>query len=217
MADAKDRLDAVQAVLEPFLKRRGFRRSGRTFRRAEEEGVVQVINLQAGMFPVSASSPSIVPPLYGRFTVNLGIAVAELYELQMGKPFKPSVQEHECAIRARLGHVAGELDDLWWDLTGEPEAVAHEVIGLLVDHGLPLLERFGTRAGILDGWVTYNESERNLNHVPRYTVALLRLARGEREQARALLQEQYRRASHDQLRAWLDRAAVRHGLGSLEA
>lgn len=214
MAEAKDRLDAVQAVLAPFFKWREFRKAGRTFRKEGEPGVIQVINLQAGMYEVEPSS--LTTDYYGKFTVNLGIAIAEAYELQTGKPFKKAVQEHECTIRARLGELLRGSPDLWWDLAGEAEAVAHDVIGLLVDHGLPFLERFSSRAAVMDQWVSFNESEVTLNHVPRMTVALLRLAQGDRGSARELLADQARRTTNPKVKEAMQRLADQHNLGSLD-
>jgi hypothetical protein len=214
MAEAKQRLDAVQAALAPFLERRDFRKSGRTFRRSREPGLVQVINLQAGMHVIQPAPHT--ADLYGRFTVNLGIAIAELYELQMGKPFNERVQEHECGIRARLGDFLEGAPDTWWDLAREPEEVAQEVMGLLVDYGLPFLDRFDTRAAVREQWVSYNESEVSLNHLPRMTVALLELARGDRAAAQALLENQIRCTTNPRVKDAMRRLASQHGIGPLD-
>ena len=214
MAEAAERLNAVQAEIAPFLKRREFKPSGRTFRRMTEPGVVQLIHLQAGAFELGPPRP--LSDLYGTFTVNLGIAIADLYEIQMAKPFKIAVQEHECAIRARLGELTPEADDTWWRLTGDARADAHEILGLLVDYAFPFLDRFASRGAVRDGWVAYNLDERQLNHVPGMTVALLRLAEGDRVGARAELAAQLARSSAPKVREYLIKLADKHDLGPLE-
>jgi len=49
---AAERLDAVQELIGRFLKPLRFRKHGRTYTRAGDEGILQVINLQAGQFSV---------------------------------------------------------------------------------------------------------------------------------------------------------------------
>jgi hypothetical protein len=212
LPEAKDRLDAVQATLAPFLARRGFRKGGRSFRRSTEPGVVQLINLQAGMFELSP--PVLTANLYGKFTVNVGVAISEVFEIQYGKPFKPTVQEHECAINARLGELLPERRDVWWDLD-DPKAAADEVLGLMIDYALPFLERFGSRAAVREQWIAFNESEIGLNHVPRMTVALLELANGHPDEARRLLEEQLRATKNPRVQDAMRRLAEKHGLGPL--
>src|SRR4051812_20387503 len=149
-----EHLDVVQAFLTGLLKPQGFRRRGRTYNRTREPGVIQVVNLQAGRYPIG-DQPDI-PPLrvshFGGFTVNLGVHVAEVYEAKLGRPASPFVQEYECAIRARLGEFLDPPEDRWWRLEA-PEAAAEEVVDLVARFGEPFLARFGSRRAIIDEWL----------------------------------------------------------------
>jgi hypothetical protein len=69
-------LDDIQKALTAFLKPLGFKKKGRSYNRHVSDGLVQVVNLQMGQFPIG---DYVIPGLreshYGRFTVNLGVAL----------------------------------------------------------------------------------------------------------------------------------------------
>jgi hypothetical protein len=147
-------LDLVQAFATGLLRPLGFRHRGRTYNRSTEPGIVQVINLQASQFSVGpepgASEHNATN--HGRFTVNLGVYIAEVHEASRCRPVGTIVHEYECAIRARLGEFLDPPEDRWWSLS-EPESAAEEVLDLLSRFGEPLLARFATRHAIVTEWV----------------------------------------------------------------
>ncbi len=95
-----------------------------------------------------------IPPfrldLYGLFTVNLGVAVAEAWELMVRgkKVFPPFLNDYDYQPRVRLGHFMGGTEDVWWSLD-HPDS-ADDVSSVLLRPGLDWLSRRGTRAAILD-------------------------------------------------------------------
>src|SRR5437868_3156941 len=79
------KLDEIVRSVSPELKAAGFRKKGRTFNRVAEDGFVHVIGFQMGQFPVGNLETYVVPGLrenlYGKYTVNLGVHIREVYEV----------------------------------------------------------------------------------------------------------------------------------------
>jgi len=115
-----------------------------------------VVGFQMGAkFPPGAEPiPRLRPDLYGRFTVNLGVAVREAWEQSMrfDKSFPAFVNDYDCQIRERLGQVLGERHDVWWPLDGEPADTAAVISEALTGLGLAWLTARGTRRAILEAW-----------------------------------------------------------------
>ena len=82
--ELKSNLDKIQNEIFEFLKPLGFKKKGRTFNRQTEDGIYQVINIQSGQVYSTA---------YGSFTINLGIMVKEIYELDSYNKPKDFYQE----------------------------------------------------------------------------------------------------------------------------
>src|SRR5690349_2563651 len=95
------KVDEVQAALHAALKPKGFRKKGRTFNRATDDGLAQVINLQVGAHdpPGTVYFPGLRENLYGRFAVNLGVYVPEVARVRGGGEAKGFVQAYHCCIR----------------------------------------------------------------------------------------------------------------------
>lgn len=205
-------LDAVQARLAKLLQPRGYVRGGRTFRRDAGDGVVQVVNLQMRAFATDTTSPPAME-LVDRFTVNLGIFIPELQsEYFVG----PAVHEYDCAVRMRIGFLMDPPHDHWWDLSGDADALAEELLRVMEERGLPFLDRFATRDAIVAEWIAFSESTGSIGSA-RVDVAILHAARGEPREARALLRAL--RSSEDITPShadYLDALAARLGLDPLE-
>ena len=84
-SEAVQQLDRVQQELLRLVKPLAFRRKGRTFARIVEGDIQQVIALQAGPFeigsPLPAEAAHLRPNLYGKFAVNLGVFVPEMFDI----------------------------------------------------------------------------------------------------------------------------------------
>jgi Domain of unknown function (DUF4304) len=136
MATRYQILKSMRSALEP----RGFRLTGTTFHRTAAVGLIDVVNLQAGLRSIA-----------GKSTVNLGIYIPEVRAL-LGKPdsipealAKTEPQELECAIRARLSKLVYG-NDHWFDRS-DP-SVGQTIADLLSSHAMPWFERLSSLSSI---------------------------------------------------------------------
>jgi uncharacterized protein DUF4304 len=184
-SDLAHTFDKLQARLDPMLRQFGFRKHGRTYNRPTPEDLTQVIGFQMGRFdpPGTMHIPGLRENLYGKFTVNLGIYVPEVARNHGGGEAKSVVQDSNCCIRTRLGRKADK--ELWWKIS-DSEGLVAEISERLQNEAFPLFRRFETRNQILDEFRTSERTE--LMAVPRIVCAILLVHRGEREEARRLLQ-----------------------------
>ena len=225
-------LDELQSGLRVVLKVHGFRARGRTFNRPKPDGLIDVVNLQMGAFDPPGTQPILPyrPNLYGRFTVNLGVYVPEAeslltpleHRMNAGprdaplEPWRPPefVQEYRCHVRRRLGELASETGDRWWTIQSDPTLLA-DLQARLERDALPFFERFGSRDRILG---ELGRGQPTQESPPRILCALVHFARGERTEARALLQRQAdeTRVSHPGHSGYVREIAVGLGLGELD-
>jgi len=138
-------LNDIQDIISARLKPLGFRKKGRSYNRIVADGIVQVIGLQSGMFPIG---DSIVPGprenLYGKFTVNLGVylpCIPDPDKLHVGLRF---FAEYHCRIRSRLGNLINDGSDVWWAIEPPFNVVGGLVAGLIEAKGIPFLNDFGS-------------------------------------------------------------------------
>jgi hypothetical protein len=142
-------LDSIQTELTAFVKPLGFRKKGRTYNRRIGDGLVQAINLQMGQFPIGEYViPGIRESFYGRFAVNLGIALPAVSTVEQGRSLPPFVQEYECHIRERLSHLVFK-EDVWFDLDHLVERTGSELVRYMDAVGVPFLERFESYGAVL--------------------------------------------------------------------
>lgn len=213
------RLDDVQNRLAALLKPLGFARKGRTFRRETEPGIFQIIALQAGPFEIGPPLPEPVKHLredyYGKFTVNLGVFVEEIFE-RTNPPVSPNrvISDAHCSIRTRLGHITAR-DDLWWSLIEDQGDLADDIGALLLHVGIPFLERFKSRDQVVRDWIRFNETELAVTAVARLDVAMVLLKRGDHVGARRLFQEHLDKTELRNHAAYVRELAVKLGLGEL--
>lgn len=146
-------LNQIQKEVHQYLKPLGFKKRGRTFNRQTENGIWQVINFQSGQFPVGENYeiPGIRESFYGKFTVNMGVIVKELYEIRIKGEEKTFYQEYDCQIRTRLSQLTLG-NDYWWDITGNSKDISDQIIEGLNDKGISWLDLFETREKICLNW-----------------------------------------------------------------
>ena len=103
--ELKTHLDSIQKEIFLFLKPLGFKKKGRTFNRQTENGIYQVINIQSGRYEFGDKYviPGFRENFYGKFTVNLGVMVKEIYELESHN--KPKDIYHRDKICRNLGNL----------------------------------------------------------------------------------------------------------------
>jgi hypothetical protein len=185
--ELKTNLDNIQKEIFQFLKPLGFKKKGRTFNRQTEDGIYQVINIQSGRYEFGDKFviPGLRENFYGKFTINLGVMVKEIYEIESHNKPKEIYQDYNCQIRERLPHLTIKQDH-WWGISDDNKKTAKEVIDGLNSHGLDWLSNFENRDKIC----------RNLGNIeggsPRakLDVALIELHRN-RAKAEKLFQDYY--------------------------
>lgn len=191
-------VDEIQRLLKPDLQRLGFRKQARTYNRSEEPGVVQVINFQMGLGSFS-----------GKFTVNVGVAVSEVYESVQQQPFPAFVKEYSCIRRKRLGQLV-DGKDRWWDLQGSwwkpsesTNSIAQEIKTLFIENAIPYLERFSTRSKIIDQCVmnanrsTGTDTDMDYEGRSKLDVVIMLAAADRKQEAGSLLAEYYHAGDHN--------------------
>jgi len=152
------RMDEIQKLVDPDLKKLGFKKSARTYNHSIEKGIIRVIHFQMGAFdpPNIDATPvpqALKPDLYGKFAVNIGVYVAEIAQAAFPHKERKFVSESSCALRMRLGRTKNK--EFWWNLSAPIDVVAENVRTLLLADGMAFLNQFSTRAAIISEWVQF--------------------------------------------------------------
>lgn len=153
-------LDQIQAKTHSFLKTRGFRKKGRTFNReADEKGIFQVINFQSGMFPIGEhyEVPGFRTSSYGTFTVNIGVLVKELYDMEDWHKPTNFYQEVDCQARTRLPQLLGKKDE-WWSFDGNLDYITDEIVLGLNTIGFEYFELYNTREKFIKNYGRFGDA-----------------------------------------------------------
>jgi hypothetical protein len=212
-------MDTIVAAVTPSMKQHGFRKRGSTFNRSREPSAIAVLNFQMGRFdpPGTVEIPGFRKNLYGRFTVNVGIAFEEVWAIDMAtaeRPFPSFVYEYDCHLRHRLGDLMAAKEDVWWPLGRDVARVADEVAALIDRLALPWLDERDTRRAVLSAW----ERGEVVSQEPRLplVMALLYLHEGQADTARATFLDYYRSKHANVSHAhWLETIAPRLGINDL--
>jgi hypothetical protein len=93
------RLAAIQVYCRLGLFGDSHKKKGRTYNRLVQDGLVQAVNPQMGQYPIG---DYVIPGLreshYGRFTINLGVALPAVRAIESGREFPVFIQEYECTF-----------------------------------------------------------------------------------------------------------------------
>jgi Domain of unknown function (DUF4304) len=143
-------LDEIQGVMTAFLKPLGFKKSGRAYNRAVEDGLVQVVGFQMGEYPIGQYViPGMRESFYGRFTVNLGVMLPAVRDMEYASFSQRFVPEYHCEIRSRLGSLGNAGEDVWWDLDYHVARTGTAVVDTMREIGIPFLDRFRNYENVL--------------------------------------------------------------------
>jgi len=188
------KLDLIQVEAQKYLSQFGYRKKGRTFNRNLETGLIHVLNFQMGRYPVGNHKE--IPPfrlnLYGKFTINLGVYIPEIYRLLwFWNEDEPKFVDHgDCEIEKRIGELVPPNKDLWWDLNKNIKRLSKKVLTVIENYGLPYLNQFASNDDIIKEWEEHGE---NIGLPPRagLSIAILLANSGKQEQARNQLIQEY--------------------------
>ena len=190
-------MTVIVGIAAPVLKAAGFGKRRHTFNRPLEPGLVHVVNFQMGPFdpPGTEEFPPIRRNRYGHFTVNLGVFIKEVAETLHQVPASSFVPEYACEIRARLGSLMPDHDDLWWSLDDDPAQTGRYMVDLLERYALPYLDRFHSRLAVIEEWLRHGQAT---GFAPRgdLSVAVMLKERDDIETAKSLVNRYLARDDH---------------------
>ena len=147
-----------QAPVTQVLKKLSFRKIGNYYNRTVQDGLVQVVGFQSGQA---------VSILHGHFTVNLGVYVPCIAELEGNSATGRYVRDAHCEIRSRLSNVANLGNDKWWPLDESAAESGQLIANALLSHGVPFLDRYASKSAIIerlnyDGSLPFHNSARSM-------------------------------------------------------
>ena len=180
-------VDEIQELIGPFLIRREYQLRNRTFSRHLDDGLIHLIE-----FGLARSTSS----YYGKFTVDLGIFIPEVYST-FEKEEKPKyITTHHCEFVRRLPSLEEGVEDRWWDAC-EVSNSSNDIVNLLQKYGLPFLESLTTRDNIYQAW---QKSGNSIGLPPRgrLTMAIILTKIGRNLEALELIYEEIKNSEHKQ-------------------
>lgn len=139
-------LDDIQKSVYSFLKMEGFKKTGRSFNKETENGIFEVITFQMGQFPIGKNweVSGLRPNLYGKFTINMGVYIDEIYSFKFPQIPPKVKKEHHYTFRTRLGTLINGRD-YWWELKGQTAETSEELIMYFQELGLNWFKEINTR------------------------------------------------------------------------
>ncbi|MBV1909430.1 MAG: DUF4304 domain-containing protein [Kangiellaceae bacterium] len=140
----------IKAELAPHLKQCGFKKKARNFYR-EHSDRTEMINIQASQWNEG---------LEGKFTVNVGVYYPEISKLIDAPPVKGLPKEYDCTIRERIGLIAEENRDTWWNVNPDTDqdVVANDLASKVKLVCLPWLELMSELDNVKTGVVKNNRA-----------------------------------------------------------
>lgn len=121
----------------PLLKPLGFKSRGTGLWR-DSDGLLHDVAFQSSMWGSAAA---------GRFTINVGVTHPDMYHLFTGKPGPKHVSGAHWPIQERIGFLAPELRDVWWEVDERTDvaALGTQVAGVVAAYAVPFLDQFTSR------------------------------------------------------------------------
>jgi hypothetical protein len=179
--DHASKLNRIVLLVGDELRTLNYVRSKRLFNRLQPDGIVHVIDFQMGQ------NWSI---LWGKFTVEIGIFIPEVYTALHEKAAPKFITSPYCVERERLGVLSKDRKDIWWDLTGNEIVIGNEVSNLLLECGEPYLARFRSRKKLLAQW-EQERLQRRLSERNVLIMAIILSHGGEKKEANELLDTEF--------------------------
>ena len=175
------KLNTIVQFVGDELRRLNYRKSNRLFNRLQPDGIVHVVNFQMGQ------NRSI---LWGKFTVEIGVFIPEVYKALSEKPMPKFISSPHCIERERLGVLGKDGRDTWWDLADNVISIGNEVLKLLLENGEPYLLRFGSREKLLSVWEE-ERLQKKLSERKVLIMAIILSCSGEKNRANELLDTEF--------------------------
>ena len=197
MSITSEKIDYIIKVgVHPALKREGFLKSARTFRRARTN-CIQIINVQGSWTNYNDE---------GQFTINLAVYFPEAARLHGLFRITDRPSESDCMVNQRIGHLMPAQRDYWWkfDSKSDLDKNAEEVVSACLNYGIPWLDEHSTIEGAIQFALSRNTP---------YWAAIFALLLENRESAKRYLVEAIGKASpNPQLQSRLEDWGRSNGL-----
>ena len=175
------KLNTIVRFVGHELQNLNYRKSNRLFNRLQPDGIMHVINFQMGQ------NRSI---LRGKFTVEIGVFIPEVYKALSEKVVPKFVTSTHCIERERLGVLGKEGKDLWWDLADNEISIGNEALKQLLENGEPYLFRFGSREKLLSIWEE-ERLQKKLSERKVLIMAIILSCNGKKKRANELLDTEF--------------------------
>lgn len=186
---SSDRIRIVENEVHAALKPLGYKKKARTWNRTAEPGVVHVIQMQLGRFdpPGTVEIPGVRENMHGRFTINVGVYVAEVEQhlSAFAANRSETIAEPRCCVRTRLAQIAGD-PDTWWP-SAATDASLSDIVTRLRRDALPFLDEVGTRDGVVRISASHTPEEHWGSRRPIIGAVIL-ATRGDLDAARPLFE-----------------------------
>lgn len=147
-----------QAPVTQALKSLGFKKIGNYYNRTIQDSLVQVVGFQSGQA---------VSIFHGNFTVNLGVYVPCIAEIEGNAATGRCITDAHCEIRSRLSSVASLGKDKWWSLDESAFQSGQLIANALLNYGVPFLDQYASNSAIVDrfnrdGSLPFHNSARSM-------------------------------------------------------
>jgi len=197
MSISSEKIDYIVKIgIHPLLKREGFLKSSRTFRRSSTN-YVQIINIQGSWTNYNDD---------GQFTVNLAVYFPEAAKIHGSFRITDRPLASDCMVNQRIGHLMPARRDYWWnfDSKSDLDNIAQEVVSACVNYGLPWLDEYSTIKGAI---------KFALSRKTPYWASIFSLLLENRENAKQYLAEAILKASQNPShKSWLENWGRSNGL-----
>lgn len=132
----------VSKIIWPHFKAKGYKKSGNNFRFYTHEGWGKIVNFQKSAF---------YDKNHISFTINTGLYLAETEKFHCNQQSHEKFQEAMCLVRKRIGELADNRGDLWFDLNDDTDvlSLAEPIEDLFKEYVIPYLDKINSRDDIL--------------------------------------------------------------------
>ncbi len=162
----------IIARMDELLKPLGFALHKATWNR-RSDCFVDVVALEA-----SKSGDAV--------TISAGVLHPDIHRICWEAPLPAIIQEPDCIVRARIGHMIDDGKDLWWRL--DDDDILNDISEKLNTHVLPFLERMHSLE-TMEQFLTDRNVLKRRYPPPVIYLAILKSVRGDKSGACLLLGE----------------------------
>lgn len=186
----------IRTELHPTLKREGYVKSARTFRK-KLEYCTQIVNIQGSWTNIGEE---------GKFTINLGVYFPEVAVLHDMFSKKDKPLESDCLVNIRIGRLMPIPKDFWWEvsLKSNLDEIAKEINNTWLRYGKDWLDKHSN----IQEAINFSLSRKNF-----FWASIFSIVQGDKNKAKNYLDQAIGDSiNHDFLHERLKSWGKRNGL-----